>query len=170
MGNTAIFYVDEYKIAEKLYDLDRQIQLPNGFRQIIKVYPGSPNVDMNATTKDKMKLVMAKRFNAATNALDLTKFHADPDLKDCFCALFKPIVFITVVEIIEQNIPQLEALNLDNNKIAVLSFLKKIDKRIPNLKILHLSNNKVGNLLYYHILLIYPRVLDPLMGIIQLIL
>ncbi|KAJ8916786.1 hypothetical protein NQ315_005791 [Exocentrus adspersus] len=142
-GTTSTFYVDDYKVAEKLLNLDRQVQLPNGFRLLIRVHPGSPNVDMSSTTKEKMKLVMAKRYNAPTKALDLTKFHADPDLQDYFCALFKPIVFLTVVDIIAENIPELEALNLFDNKISVLSFLRKSMKKVPNLKILHMGNNKL---------------------------
>lgn len=142
-GTTSTFYVDDYKVAEKLFSIDRQVQLPNGFRLIIRVHPGSPNVDMNPTTKEKIKLVMAKRYTAETKALDLTKFHSDPDLQNYFCALFKPIVFLTIVEIIAENIPELEALNLFDNKISVLSFLKKSMKKISNLKILHMGNNKV---------------------------
>ncbi|CAH1116234.1 unnamed protein product [Phaedon cochleariae] len=145
-GTTVTFYVDDYKIAEKLNNLDREIQMPNGFRLFVRVHAGCPNVDMNAATKEKMKLVMAKRYNDATKALDLTRFHADPDLQDCFCALFKPIVFLAVVDIIGENIPQLEALNLYDNKIQVLNYLKKANKKMPNLKILHMGNNKVREL------------------------
>ncbi|KAJ8956646.1 hypothetical protein NQ318_014000 [Aromia moschata] len=142
-GTTCTFYVDEDKVAEKLRSLDKQIQLPNGFKLFVRVYPGSPNVDMNTELKEKIKLVMAKRYNSATKALDLTKFHADPDLQNYFCALFKPIVFLTVLEIIAENIPELEALNLFDNKISILSFLKKSTKKISNLKILHMGNNKL---------------------------
>lgn len=63
--------------------------------------------------------------------------------QDTFCALFKPIVFIAAIEIIEENIPQLEAICLNDNKLSVFGFLKKISKRLPNIKILHLANNKV---------------------------
>ncbi|KAG5895804.1 hypothetical protein JTB14_028508 [Gonioctena quinquepunctata] len=142
-GPSATFYVDDYKVAEKIHDLDRMIQMPNGFKLIIRVYGGCPNVDMTAATKEKIKLAMAKRYNDSTKALDLTKFHADPDLQNYFCALFKPLVFQAVVDIISENIPQLEALNLFDNKIQLLSYLKKIDKKIPNLKILYMGNNKL---------------------------
>ncbi|CAG9863513.1 unnamed protein product [Phyllotreta striolata] len=142
-GTTVIFYVDDFKIAQKLSNLDRQITLPNGFRLSIRVNSGTPNVDMTAALKEKIKLVMAKRYNSVTKALDLTRFHADPDLQDNFCALFKPIVFLAIVDIIAENIPELEALNLLDNKIQALSFLKNVDKKLPNLKILHVSNNKI---------------------------
>ncbi|XP_074032061.1 nuclear RNA export factor 1 [Leptinotarsa decemlineata] len=142
-GSTVMFYVDDFKVAEKLFNLSRTVQMPNGFNLIIRVHPGCPNVDMTPSVKEKMKLVMAKRYNDVTKALDLTKFHADPDLQDCFCALFKPIVLLAVIDIIAENIPQLEALNLQDNRIQLLNFAKKVSKKIPNLKILHIGNNKV---------------------------
>ncbi|XP_018319322.1 nuclear RNA export factor 1 isoform X2 [Agrilus planipennis] len=145
--NVVTFYVDEYKVAEKLNNLDRQIRYPDGFNMIIKVNTGSPNVvDINESMKEKMKLAMAKRYNAATRALDLTKFHADPDLQDVFCALFKPIILLTAIDIISVNIPDLEALNLYDNRIHVLSHLKKLNTKLPNLKILHIGNNKIKDI------------------------
>ncbi|XP_050298409.1 nuclear RNA export factor 1-like isoform X2 [Anthonomus grandis grandis] len=146
-GHTVFFYVDDQKVAQKLLDLDKKVQLPNGFKLLVRVQPGTPNVDMTSSTKEKMKLVMAKRYNAANKALDLTKFHADPDLQDCFCALFKPIVFIAVLDIIKENIPDMEALCLNDNKVSVFGFLKNVQKSIPNLKILHLGNNKIRDLM-----------------------
>lgn len=77
-GNTAVFYVDDVKIAEKLYEADRKIVMSDGFKLLILVRNSVPNVNIDADMKEKMKLVMAKRYNAATKALDLTKFHADP--------------------------------------------------------------------------------------------
>ncbi|XP_056641842.1 nuclear RNA export factor 1-like [Diorhabda sublineata] len=145
-GTTVNFYVDDYKIAQKLNNLDRQIQLPNGFKLLIRVYAGTPNVDMTVALKEKIKLVMARRYNPATKALDLTKFHADPELQDHFCALFKPIVFLAVIDIIAENIPDLEALNLFDNKMQMLSFVKKMNQKLPNLKILHLGNNKIKDI------------------------
>ncbi|CAG9835063.1 unnamed protein product [Diabrotica balteata] len=145
-GTSVNFYIDDFKAAQKLNNLDRQIQLPNGFKLIIRVFAGTPNVEMTDSLKEKIKLTMAKRYNAPTKALDMTKFHADPDLQNYFCALFKPIVFLAVIEIIAENIPDLEALNLFDNKIHLLNFLKKLDKKIPNLKILHIGNNKIRDI------------------------
>ncbi|ENN77920.1 hypothetical protein YQE_05597, partial [Dendroctonus ponderosae] len=146
-GSSVIFYVDEYKVADKLLSLDRKFQLPSGFKLVIRVHPGTPNVDLTPEVKEKMKVAMARRYNATTKALDLTKFHADPDLQDHFCAIFKPVVFITVLEIIEANIPFLEAICLNDNKLGVFGFLKKVSKRFPHIKILHLSNNKIRDIM-----------------------
>ncbi|KAK4874726.1 hypothetical protein RN001_014086 [Aquatica leii] len=154
-GVVATFYVDDYKLADKLHSLDRQIQCPDGFKLLIRVHSGSPNVDVTDALKQKLKVTMAKRYNAANKALDLTKFHADPDLQDVFCALFKPIILLTVIDIISENIPELEALNLNENRIQMLNHLRKLDKKLPNLKVLHLGNNKIREI----------TSLDPLMGL-----
>lgn len=77
-GNAAVFYVDDVNIAEKLFNADRKIVMSDGFKLVIMVRNSVPNVIIDNEMKEKMKLVMAKRYNAATKALDLTKFHADP--------------------------------------------------------------------------------------------
>lgn len=118
--------------------------MPDGFKMVIKVNYGSPNVDITTELKEKMKLAMAKRYNAANKALDLTKFHSDPILQDFFCALYKPIILLAVIDIITENIPDLEALNLNDNKIQILTFLQKFIAKLNKVKILYLGQNKVS--------------------------
>ncbi|KAF5277675.1 hypothetical protein FQA39_LY18444 [Lamprigera yunnana] len=154
-GNVVTFYVDDYKLALKLFSLDKEIQCPDGYKLIIRVNSGSPNVDVTDTLKERLKLAMAKRYNLDNKALDLTKFHADPNLQDIFCALSKPILLLTVIDIISENIPELEALNLNENRIQMLSHLRKLNNKLPNLKVLHLANNKIRDI----------TMLDPLMGL-----
>lgn len=85
VGNAAIFYVDDFGMAEKLNNLDRTITMPNGFKLAVKVKSGTPHVQVDKDLLDKMKIAMAGRYNPATKALDLTKFHADPS-KLFFCS------------------------------------------------------------------------------------
>ncbi|CAH0564866.1 unnamed protein product [Brassicogethes aeneus] len=162
MGLNVVFFVEGYKTAEKILSLDRQVQLPNGFKLFVRVQPSSPNVDVTPEMKEKMKLVMGKRYDANLKSLNLTQFHADPDLQDMFCALFKPIVFNNVLDIIVENIPQLEALNLDKNNICIISFMKKVVKTLTSLSILHMKDNKIRDITQ----------LDPLVGlpIVELVL
>lgn len=77
-GNAAMFYVDDVKIAEKLFNADRKITMSDGYKLVVIVKNSVPNVTIDADLKEKMKLAMAKRYNATIKALDLTKFHADP--------------------------------------------------------------------------------------------
>lgn len=138
------FYVDDIKIAQTLLQSDRRVTLPDGFKMIIRVRNNIPQVQIDANLKEKMKLAMAKRYTAATKALDLTKFHTDVDLKDIFCALFRPTIMLAAIDIIAENIPDLEALDLSDNKIHLLDHLKCLAKKLPYLKILHMANNKVS--------------------------
>lgn len=147
-GNTVSFFLDDFKTAEKLYAADRTIQCPDGFKMLIRVSNGLPQVDVNPELKEKLKQAMAKRYEPNLKALDLTKFHIDPVLADHFCALFKPILMLAVIEIIAENIPEIEALNLADNRIQILDHLKDLKKKLPNIKVLHLGNNKVRSSLY----------------------
>lgn len=117
--------------------------MPNGFKLLIKVRNAIPPVHLNAELRERMKLAMAKRYNSMTKALDLTKFHADPDMTDIYCGLARAPIIMAAIDIISQNIPDLEALNLEGNKIYTLETLKTLFTKVPTLKILHLANNKV---------------------------
>ncbi|CAH0755150.1 unnamed protein product [Diatraea saccharalis] len=142
-GNAAVFYVDDVKVAEKLFNADRKISMPDGYKLAVIVRNAVPNVAINAEMKEKMKLAMAKRYNASTKALDLTKFHADPDLADIFCALFRPMIMLAAIDIIAENIPDLEALNLNDNKLYGIEHLKILSTKFKNLKILYLGDNRI---------------------------
>lgn len=140
----ASFYVDEHDVAEKIMKMDRKLDLPDGFKMMIRVRGSLPQTKIDQSLKDRMKNAMGKRYNPATKALDLTKFHADPELTDIFCALFRPPIMSAAIDIIAENIPDLEALNLNDNKLNLLEHLKVMSSKLRNLKILYLGNNKVS--------------------------
>lgn len=77
-GNAAMFYVDDVKIAEKLFNADRKIVMSDGYKLMVIVKNSVPNVTIDADLKEKMKVAMAKRYITNLKALDLTKFHANP--------------------------------------------------------------------------------------------
>lgn len=142
----ARFFVDDFKTAEKLVDLDRKISLPNGFKMLIKVKPLTPKATVNEEFKAKIKKAMAKRYNTVSSALDLTQFHADPDLLDVFCGLFRPMIMSAAAEVISQNIPELRALKLNSNKLHQLEHFKNICPKLPQVKVLHLADNRINML------------------------
>lgn len=146
--NAISFYTDDIKMAEDLLNADRTISMPDGFKMIIKVRNNIPQVQIDDNLKYKMKMAMSKRYNSMTKALDLTKFHSDEDLREIFCGLFRPTIMLAAVEIISENTPDLEALNLADNKIHLLDHLKCLAIKLPSLKILHLDNNKVISYTY----------------------
>lgn len=75
-----------------------------------------------------------------------TIFHLTiPDLiADYFCALFRPLMLIAVIDIVAEHIPNLEALNLDGNKLAIIERLNVLTKKLPKLKILYIGENRVS--------------------------
>lgn len=145
-SNGASFYVDEHEVAERIMRLDKKLELPDGFKMMIRVRGSVPQTKIDDNLKERMKAAMGKRYNAGTNALDLSKFHADPELSDIFCALFRPPIMAAAIDIIAENIPNLEALNLNENKLNLLDHLKILATKLPNIKILYLGNNKVSKL------------------------
>lgn len=137
------FYVDDIAMARALQNIDRSVELPDGFKLMIKVRNGMPPVVLDSNLRQLMKIAMQRRYSPATKALDLTKFHSDENLRDVYCGLSRPTIMLEAINIIVENTPDLEALNLDSNKIFSLEQLKHLVAKLPNLKTLHLANNKV---------------------------
>ncbi|XP_034934464.1 nuclear RNA export factor 1-like [Chelonus insularis] len=147
IGQEAVFYVDDQRTASTLLDCDRKITTPDNFKISVKVKPGYPNCQIDETLKTKLKIAMARRYITANKALDLSCFHHDPELvENHFCALFRPEMMMTVLEIAGQAIPNLEALNLDNNRLSVLEKLNVLQEKFANLKVLHIGDNKIRSL------------------------
>ncbi|XP_017875775.1 nuclear RNA export factor 1-like [Ceratina calcarata] len=141
----ASFYIDDNRVAVALFNSDRKITTTDGFKLQVKVSkPGLPRCEIDDKFKERLKQAMAKRYVHETNALDLSKFHKDPDLiTDYFCALFRPIMLKTVLEIVSEHIPNLEALNLDANMIHTTEALSMLNEKFPKLKILYIGDNKI---------------------------
>ncbi|PBC33408.1 nuclear RNA export factor 1 [Apis cerana] len=148
VGNEAAFYVDDNKIAMALADSDRKITTTDGFKLQVRVSKaGFPQCEIDSKLKERLKQAMAKRYVHETNALDLSRFHRDPDLiTDYFCALFRPVMLKAVLDIVSEHIPDLEALNLDGNKLQLIEKLNVLDKKFTKLKILYLGDNKIKDI------------------------
>ncbi|XP_043803454.1 nuclear RNA export factor 1-like [Apis laboriosa] len=148
VGNEATFYVDDNKIAMALADSDRKITTTDGFKLQVRVSKaGFPQCEIDSKLKERLKQAMAKRYVHETNALDLSRFHRDPDLiTDYFCALFRPVMLKAVLDIVSEHIPDLEALNLDGNKLQLIEKLNVLDKKFTKLKILYLGDNKIKDI------------------------
>ncbi|ETN60147.1 hypothetical protein AND_008236 [Anopheles darlingi] len=139
----ATFYVEDFATAEAIQKMDRKIDTPDGRKMILLVRSNHPVFQVNDQLKERMKQAMVKRYNPATKALNLEKFHADPDLSDIFCALFRPQIILVAIDIIAEHIPELEALNLNDNKLYMLDHLRTMATKIPNIKILYMAKNRI---------------------------
>ncbi|XP_067011761.2 nuclear RNA export factor 1 [Anabrus simplex] len=146
-GSEASFYVEDGKVADQLHAADRKITVNDGFKLTVKVRPGIPNIQLDSSVKEKMKQAMVKRFNPVTKALDLSKFHMDPELvDDCLAALYRANVMLAVVDIIAENIPELTALNLSDNKLYNIEHLSILTRKLPNLTVLHIGSNRIRDI------------------------
>ncbi|XP_054731276.1 nuclear RNA export factor 1 [Anastrepha obliqua] len=137
------FYVDNHRIAERLDGLERAVQMPDGFRPYVSVRAACPPTPINDQLKARMEVVMAKRYNAQTKALDMSSFHTDPDFRGMFCGIFRSPVMAVAIGIMEKNIPDLVALNLNNNNISSMEAFKNAHVRLRNLRILYLADNRI---------------------------
>jgi nuclear RNA export factor len=143
-AKSAYFYVEDYDMADKIMKFDRKLSLSDGFKMLIKVRGSMPQVKIDESLKERIKIAMGKRYNPATKALDLTKFHADAELTDVFCSLARPPIMNAVIDIIAANIPDLEALNLNDNKINQMDAMKTLAQKLKCIKTLYMANNKVS--------------------------
>lgn len=139
--DVAYFFVNDFIIAEKILNLDEVISLPNGHKMMIKVRSGIPEVIINDGFRAKMTAVFAKRYITSTKALNLSSLYTDPELRDVYCSLANPQIVNEAVQLIATIVPDLRALNLDDNQISIIDHMKCIPEKLPCLEILHLKNN-----------------------------
>ncbi|XP_050071906.1 nuclear RNA export factor 1 [Anopheles maculipalpis] len=139
----ASFFVEGFQVASAILQASRTIECPDGRRLTLNVRSSQPPVQMNEQLKSRMKQAMVKRYNPHTKALDLQRFHADPDLSDIFCALARAQIMLTAIDIIAEHIPELQALNLNDNRLYMLEHMKSMANKLPHLKILHLAKNRI---------------------------
>ncbi|KAF7238588.1 Nuclear RNA export factor 1 [Varanus komodoensis] len=88
---------------------------------------------------------MSKRYDPSQQGLDLKNIHTDPDLvaTNIDMVLSRRSCMLAVLQIIQENIPELLSLNLSDNKLYRLDDLAELPQKAPNLKILNLSSNQL---------------------------
>ncbi|MBN3301952.1 NXF1 factor, partial [Amia calva] len=105
---------------------------------------------------EQLKQCLSKRFDASQQALDLSSIRTDPDLvsRNIEVILNRTCGMQGINDIIEENIPELLSLNLNNNRLYKLDEVSELVRKVPNLKILNLSHNELKS----------ERVLDKVKG------
>uniref|UniRef100_A0A1B6E508 TAP-C domain-containing protein n=3 Tax=Clastoptera arizonana TaxID=38151 RepID=A0A1B6E508_9HEMI len=153
-SDDVVFFVDNYETGQKLLSADKKITANDGWKLSIHVRPNFPNINMDETIKERIKLVMSKRYNVHNKALNLTKFHADPDFMkaDLLIALNRPHILTEVVRIIAESIPDIMALDLSDNNLSIIEPLRTLAEKAPNFKILHLGKNMFRSVHYFEVL------------------
>ena len=144
------FYVESPSAAMSLKSLDKKITITHQFMLKIKVAPSPPPKHfLNEEIKQKIKEVMAKRYNPMTKALDMKNFHNDPMFvgEAAYVPLARSNVMNNVMRIIGENVPDIEAIDFSNNKLPSLDHFSMLDDMAtPNLTMLDLSNNRLNDI------------------------
>ncbi|XP_078516628.1 nuclear RNA export factor 1 [Lissotriton helveticus] len=147
-----IFFVEGEQVACALQEVNRRITDPDGNKMAVLVEPCKPPQSIQKKWREldeesivHLKLCMSRRYDGALQALDLKDLCNDTELKtqNVVVELFKKSHIQAVLRIIKENIPELLALDLSNNKIFRLYYMEDLLRKAPLLKHLNLSGNKL---------------------------
>ncbi|KAH8417192.1 hypothetical protein KR222_006293, partial [Zaprionus bogoriensis] len=138
---TFTFYVDNYKLASEL-------QLRGHRPPIVglRVNDRPPIIQVDSTYRWKLRQVITSRYDASKRCLNLCRFHADDFWQREFCALQQFECLKAIIDIIEEEMPRLHRLLLDNNHICHLGGFCKVEQRLPRLRCISLNNNDIKSL------------------------
>ena len=143
-----VFLVDSYDVARSLKSKNRvafgeSIGVSDKFNIKVTDSPPAPNPSVTPELGEIIANVIIERYRPETRSLDLSRFQEDVRFinESVFVSLTRISVASKVVEIIEKNFPELEALNLSNNKLPRFRHFFRLLEVCENLKIIHLNNN-----------------------------
>ena len=142
------FYVESPSVATALKSLDRKISVTHNFLMRIKVNPSpAPKHFLNEEVKQKIKEVMSKRYNIQNKSLDLKCFHNDTMFvgEAAYVPLSRSNVMNNVIRIIGEHIPDIQAIDFSENKLPSLDHFSMLEDNAPNLQFLNLSNNRLND-------------------------
>ncbi|GFY50351.1 nuclear RNA export factor 1 [Trichonephila inaurata madagascariensis] len=145
-GNFAEFYVNDHDVADQVKRANRKITTPDGFKLLINVGRCSiPVFAIDPESEESIKNCMSSRYDAISHTLNLSKFHSDPSLKalGLFVALNKSTILGIVAKIIKEHIPEIEVLDLSDNRLYIIDSLTSLVPVCKQLKSLILRNNKL---------------------------
>ncbi|XP_035211854.1 nuclear RNA export factor 1-like isoform X2 [Stegodyphus dumicola] len=145
-GNAAEFYVEDPDAARHIKDVHRRVITPDGFKMHVLISRcAAPTISIDQETSEAIKTCMSSRYDTMTHTLDLSKFHVDTSLKNLglYIPLHKTVFFNAVMKIVKEHIPQLETLNLADNKLYSLQPMNILVPVCKQLKTLSLRNNKI---------------------------
>ncbi|KAK2159529.1 hypothetical protein LSH36_151g02042 [Paralvinella palmiformis] len=150
-GANAVFYIQGSQPATALKACSRRITNARGFKIVVIVNPSDPPVSEKVTPEimEKLKICMSNRYDASTKSLNLSSLEKDEDLnKENIRLVFgKLAIMKDVFNIIQENIPELEALDIRDNKLGSLAILEKyFPSKAPNVVRLNLGNNTIKSI------------------------
>ncbi|KAM8703604.1 hypothetical protein ACLKA7_008257 [Drosophila subpalustris] len=148
-GATFTFYVDSYKLAAKLQQRGHRPPVIG-----VRVSDAPPNVQVDDFYRWKVRKVIVSRYDTEKRCLNLRRLYADDSWKGEFCALQQFECLEVIIEIMEQEMPQLRRLLLDENHLCNLSGFRGVEQRFSRLQSISLTHNELKSL---HELRVFDR-------------
>uniref|UniRef100_A0A224YUZ1 Nuclear RNA export factor n=1 Tax=Rhipicephalus zambeziensis TaxID=60191 RepID=A0A224YUZ1_9ACAR len=145
-GHNAVFYIADVPTAAAVRNLNRVIDTPSGFKMAITVKGSDlPIVAVDDEVIQSLKLVMSKRYDATRGHLDLSNFQKDESLKELnlYITFTRPSIMSIAVKIIVENVPEVQTLDLSNNKLTTLYPLGPVHGACKQLRSLNFANNRI---------------------------
>ncbi|CAC5418521.1 NXF [Mytilus coruscus] len=143
----AVFHIQDRQASESLRRLSNRLTMPNGFKMIVIAKPsGPPSVfTLDEEGIEKLKVCMSSRYDPATKALNLSNLYNDANLSQekIHLALNKQTVMSQVSDIIGENIPELETLDVSENKLMGLENMRDLVSKAPNVVRLNIGKNLI---------------------------
>ncbi|KAH9376197.1 hypothetical protein HPB48_009777 [Haemaphysalis longicornis] len=145
-GSNAIFFLNSAASASAVRSLNKTIDTPSGFKMAITIKGSEmPTVSLDDEILPNLKMVMSKRYDPVNSHLNLSSFHAEPALKELnlYIPLNRTSILSVAVKIIVDNIPEVQTLDLSDNKLLTLYPLSPLHSACKQLRSLNLANNKI---------------------------
>lgn len=138
---TFTFYVDNYKLAAELH-LRGHCPPVVGLR----VNDRPPHIQVDDALKWKLRQVIMSRYDVTKDSLDLSRIHAHAFWRNEFFAMQQVECLEAIIDIMEQEMPQLRCLLLDKNHLCYLGSFRNVEHRLPRLKSISLQRNQLKSL------------------------
>nr|XP_016933936.1 nuclear RNA export factor 1 [Drosophila suzukii] len=145
------FLVDNLLSANRLKRLQEEVAVLYTRQKIeVQVTPGLPKSVINAQITEEfttaMEAAIKLRYEPATRTLDLSRFHASPELRLHFCPLHVVKLLESVLVLAGHVFPQLTGIVLSNNYLCTLKAFAGIAHNFASLERLDISANRIKDL------------------------
>lgn len=150
-NDNAEFLIESSDVAQALQSASRRISAPNGKKLVISMSKvRAPVVSLQATDINALKKLLDRRYDPLNNAMDLSSVGDDAVLKQehgNFLPLSRNNVMLTISTLIGQACPNLNSVDISQNKLRFLDFVTNLALRCPQVTRLDLSQNYIENIL-----------------------
>ncbi|XP_068703613.1 nuclear RNA export factor 1-like isoform X2 [Montipora foliosa] len=166
-GESAAFFVEGSKASEALKKVNSKITVRDGSKLILTVRPCGPphnptrvftrvedgnsvsfregNNTLDDNTKEVLKQCLSKRYDVASKALNLSDLFHDEVLNanNVQGILSRPWLASWILQLIGENCPEVQSLDISNNRLKYLDGFRELGQQASNLKHLKICNNQI---------------------------